>query len=338
LAGEWALTHLAGLTRDMVFVEALTRLGELPPRGAWFLFLPTAPGGGTGAPGRANGRAARAHGTRMKRAEIEMAEDPSGDGPATMSVVVTNDDGIDSPGLHRLAAAAAGTGRSVLVAAPDYEASGASASMAAVGVGDRIAIERRALPGLDGITGYAVRAAPAFIAFAAAQGGFGERPGLLLSGINRGANTGRAVLHSGTVGAALTAAMHRIPTAAFSLDCLPDGEQYWDTAAVVARQIIGVLGSISPGLALNVNVPNVPLADLRGIRYAQLADFGAVQIQITAAPQEHLELTMFAPPEPPQPDSDSAALAAGYASVTAVQAICEAPAASVPWPAGSDQA
>jgi 5'/3'-nucleotidase len=262
-----------------------------------------------------------------------MEDDPSRAGAAMASVVVTNDDGIDSPGLHRLAAAAAGTGRSVLVAAPDYEASGASASMAAVGVGDQIPIDRRALPGLPGITAFALRATPAFIAFAAAHRGFGERPGMLLSGINRGANTGRAVLHSGTVGAALTAAMHRIPAAAFSLDCLPDGEQYWDTAAAVAREVIGVLGRVSPGLALNVNVPNVPVTDLRGIRYGQLADFGTVQIQLIAAPREHLELTMSAPPEPPQPAADTAALAAGFASVTAVRAICEVPAASVPWPA-----
>ena len=127
--------------------------------------------------------------------------------------------------------------------------------------------------------------------------------------------------------------MHRIPAAAFSLDCLPEEPQYWDTAAAVAREVIVVLGSISPGLALNVNVPNVPLAKLRGIRYGQLADFGAVQIQIIPAPPEHLELTMATPQDPPQPASDSAALAAGYASVTAVQAICEAPAASLPWPA-----
>jgi 5'-nucleotidase len=272
----------------------------------------------------------------MKKARME--EDPSPARSAPPSVVVTNDDGIDSPGLHRLAAAAAGTGRGVLVAAPDYEASGASASMAVVGVGDQIPVERRALPGLDAITGYAVRAAPAFIAFAAAQGGFGERPGMILSGINRGANTGRAVLHSGTVGAALTAAMHRIPAAAFSLDCLPDGPQYWDTAAAVAAEVMGVLGGVSPGVALNVNVPNVPQGELRGIRYGHLADFGAVQIQIIAAPDEHLELTMSAAPDPPQPDSDSAALAAGYASVTAVQAICEVPAASVPWPAETSRA
>ena len=253
--------------------------------------------------------------------------------PAAAGVIVTNDDGIDSPGLHSLAAAAIAAGREVLVAAPDYEASGASASMAAVGVGDRIPIGRRSLPGLDGVPAYAVRAAPAFIVFAAVHGGFGAQPQLVLSGINRGANTGRAVLHSGTVGAALTAALRRIPAAAFSLDCELTGPAHWATAAAVATEVIGVLGGISPGLALNVNVPNVPLARLRGIRYSELGGFGAVQIQVIAGAQEHLELTMAEAPDPSQPDSDSAALAAGYASVTAVQAICEAPAASVPWPA-----
>jgi 5'-nucleotidase len=252
---------------------------------------------------------------------------------AQADVMVTNDDGIDSPGLHSLAAAAGAAGREVLVAAPDYEASGTSASMAAVGVGDRIPIGRRSLPGLDRVPAYAVRAAPAFIVFAAVHGAFGPRPQLVLSGINRGANTGRAVLHSGTVGAALTAALRGIPAAAFSLDCELTGPAHWDTAAAVATEVIGVLGRISPGLTLNVNVPNVPLAGLRGIRYSQLAGFGAVQIQLIAGSQEHLELTMAAPQDPPQPDSDSAAVAAGYASVTAVQAICEVPAASVPWPA-----
>jgi 5'-nucleotidase len=254
--------------------------------------------------------------------------------PDPAGVLVTNDDGIDSPGLHSLAAAAGAAGREVLVAAPSYEASGASASM--VAGSDPIPVERRSLPGLDGAPAYAVRAAPAFIVFAAVHGAFGVRPQLVLSGINRGANTGRSVLHSGTVGAALTAALRGLPAAAFSLDCGLTGPAHWETAAAVATEVVGVLGRISRGLALNVNVPNVPLAELRGIRYSQLSGFGTVQIQITAGPQEHLELTLAAPQDPPQPDSDSAALAAGYASVTAVQAICELPAASVPWPAAWD--
>jgi len=246
-------------------------------------------------------------------------------------VVVTNDDGIDSPGLHELAAAAAALGHAVVVAAPAAEASGSGAAMSGVGPGARITLDRRALPGLGGIPGYAVRSAPAFIAFAAAHQAFGGRPRLLLSGINRGPNTGLAVLHSGTVGAALTAANHGIPAAAFSLDCGPGGPCHWATAAAVAREVIPVLGGLRRGLALNVNVPDVPLDRLRRIRYARLAQVGAVQVSITGEDGEQLGLTVSAPRHPEQPDSDSAALAAGYASVTAIQALCEAPADVVPW-------
>jgi 5'-nucleotidase len=251
--------------------------------------------------------------------------------PAGPGIVVTNDDGIDSPGLHELAAAAAGLGHAVVVAAPAAEASGSSAAMSVTGPGTRITLDRRVLPGLDGIPGYAVRAAPAFIAFAAAHQAFGGRPALLLSGINRGPNTGLAVLHSGTVGAALTAANHGIPAAAFSLDCGPDGPCHWSTAAAVAREVIPVLGGLRRGLALNVNVPDVPPDRLRGIRYARLAEVGAVQVSIRGEGSEQLGLTVSAARHAEQPDSDSAALAAGYASVTAIQALCEAPADVVPW-------
>ncbi len=268
----------------------------------------------------------------MTAAPAAAAADQAGTGAADgPGIVVTNDDGIDSPGLHELAGAAASLGHAVLVAAPAYEASGSSASMAAAGPGPRITLDRRDLPGLDGITGYAVRAAPAFIAFAAAQRAFGGRPRMLLSGINRGPNTGRAVLHSGTVGAALTAANHGIRAAAFSLDCEGAGACHWVTAAAVAREVIPVLDGLRPGLALNVNVPNVPPDRLRGIRYGRLAEVGAVQVSIAGSGGAQLELTVSQPRQANQPDSDSAALAAGYASVTAVRAICEAPAGTVPW-------
>ena len=106
---------------------------------------------------------------------------------------------------------------------------------------------------------------------------------------------------------------------------------HWATAAAVAREVIPVLGGLRRGLALNVNVPDVPLDRLRGIRYARLAQVGAVQVSITGQGSEQLALTVSAPRHPEQPDSDSAALAAGYASVTAIQALCEAPADVVPW-------
>jgi 5'-nucleotidase len=99
----------------------------------------------------------------------------------------------------------------------------------------------------------------------------------------------------------------------------------------VAREVIPVPGGLRRGLALNVNVPDVPPDRLRGIRYARLAQVGAVQVSITGGDGEQFGLTVSAPRHPEQPDSDSAALAAGYASVTAIQALCEAPADVAPW-------
>lgn len=119
------------------------------------------------------------------------------------TVLITNDDGIDSAGLHALAAVAIDEGLEVVVAAPASEASGSSASVIGADHDGHVHMSRREIAGLD-VPCYAVRAAPALIALIAAHGAFGDVPDAVLSGINRGANIGHAVLHSGTVGAALT--------------------------------------------------------------------------------------------------------------------------------------
>jgi 5'-nucleotidase len=148
---------------------------------------------------------------------------------------------------------------------------------------------------------------------------------MLLSGINRGPNTGRAVLHSGTVAAAMTASLRGVPAAAFSLDIRAETEpEQWDTAAAVARRVIPALAGLSPGIVLNVNVPNVPLDQLRGLRRATLAPTGAVEVSLLAAEQDHLLVTVAEAGEHPGSGTDSAALAAGYASLTALRAVCEA--------------
>lgn len=138
----------------------------------------------------------------------------------TLRILITNDDGIGSPGIRRLAAAFAGPGHDVVVAAPAEESSGSSASLAAVEDEGRIVVARRALDGLPDVPGYAVAASPGFIALLATRGAFGPVPDVVLSGINRGANAGLAVLHSGTVGAAFTAAAAGCRAMAVSLDVL----------------------------------------------------------------------------------------------------------------------
>jgi 5'/3'-nucleotidase len=246
-------------------------------------------------------------------------------------VLVTNDDGIGSEGLRRLARAARQAGCQVVVAAPDDEASGSSAAMTATQDGGRISTAAWVLPGLAGVPAWAVPATPAFIAFTAVRAAFGPEPDLLLSGINRGPNTGKAILHSGTVGAAMTAARHGIRAAAFSLDDPgPQADPQWETAEAVAAEVIPVLAALPPGQLLNVNVPNIPLAQLRGIRTGSLAATGAVEVTVTGRGDDYLQVTMAAS-GPAAAGTDSALLSSGYASVTALVPITEVPAPWLPW-------
>jgi 5'-nucleotidase len=252
-------------------------------------------------------------------------------------VLVTNDDGIEGEGLGWLAAVAAEAGFDVLVAAPAAEASGSGAAMTAVQQGARVKIERRELPGAAAaIPAYAVWATPAFIAFTAVRGVLGFRPRFVLSGINRGPNTGHVVLHSGTVGAALTAAAQGVTAAAFSLDARHAADHLeWSTGALVAAEVIRVLPDVTGGIVLNVNVPNLPPERLRGIRRARLAAVGAVHLSVAPPDEGYLEVGLAGPPGEPEPGSDSAVLAAGFASVTPLHAVCEAPADGLRWPAAS---
>src|ERR1700744_6343965 len=148
-----------------------------------------------------------------------------------MRALITNDDGIDSPGVRILAQVAVAAGLDVSVAAPDGQRSGTSAMMSRLAAGGRLLTEERKLDGLEDVPTLSVRATPAMIAFVAVHGGFGGRPDIVLAGINRGPNLGRAILHSGTVGAALTAASAGLPAMAFSL--ARDAAGHWETAEAV---------------------------------------------------------------------------------------------------------
>jgi 5'-nucleotidase len=204
---------------------------------------------------------------------------------ARRRVLITNDDGIHSTGLRWLARAAVAAGFEVVVAAPDYEASGSSAALTAIYRDRRLSVARADLGEDLPVEGYAVQASPGYVVMLAVIGTFGRKPDLVLSGINRGANTGHVVLHSGTVGAALTGANHGIPAMAVSLD-MPSAEEsggsslseyfiggesgalHWATASEVARRCLSTLDRIPGGAVLNLNVPNVELQGLAGIQQA----------------------------------------------------------------------
>jgi 5'-nucleotidase len=238
--------------------------------------------------------------------------------------LITNDDGIDSPGLHALAELALELGFDVVVAAPSRESSGASASLGAAEEHGHIVTEPRHVEGLEEAEVLSVRAAPALIVRAATHGAFGPLPDLVLSGINQGANTGHAVLHSGTVGAAFTARAFGRPGLAVSLDTGGD-LWHWETAIEVARPIVRWLCAQSEPLVLNLNVPNLSCEKVRGLRQAPLATFGAVQTKVSEAGHGYVRLEYREVDVTAEPDSDAAMLARGWACITPVQAVTEIP-------------
>lgn len=247
-----------------------------------------------------------------------------------MRALITNDDGIDSPGLAVLAQVAVDAGYDVTVVAPAREFSGASASLLGAELDGSIAVEEHASPGLpSGVRSLAVGAAPGLIAFLAAHDGFGPRPDLVLSGVNRGPNTGHAVLHSGTVGAAFSAMTHDIRAMAVSMAA--GRPRHWATAGLVTRHVLGWVTDQPPGRGvLNVNVPDLPAAELRGVRKAPLARFGAVQATVQAgdAGQHTVRYTEIDPTQ--EQDSDAGLLASGWATLTLLQAPCYDASADLP--------
>jgi 5'-nucleotidase len=256
-------------------------------------------------------------------------------------VLVTNDDGVHAPGIHRLARAVRDAGYDVTVAAPREEASGMSAALTAVTDEGRVMFTRTSPAGLDGVPVFAVVASPAYIALLAALDVFGPAPDLVLSGINRGANAGRAILHSGTVGAAVTAAAGGARAMAVSLDVLSPGEtrpadggaaiaaldevdderRHWSTAAAYATRLLPWLADTPAGTVLNLNVPDRPADRVAGLRRATLAPFGQVQMAVAESGADFVRMTIEQDRSGTMPGSDVELLAEGYATVTVVQAL-----------------
>jgi 5'-nucleotidase len=261
-----------------------------------------------------------------------------------MRILVTNDDGIDSPGLRHLARAAAREGHDVVVAAPVTEASGSSAAMTAIEEHGKIILHKRELTGAKHIPAYAVAASPAYIVLLALREAFGEVPDMVLSGINRGANAGSAVVHSGTVGATLTGSYAGLHGLAVSLDVLSprqssarsggaaivsidhelDEKRHWASAAELAVRLIPTLRHTSTGTVFNLNVPDLHLDGIRGLRRAALAQFGQVQMSIAEAGEGFVRTAVQAADETLEPDTDLAALAEHFAVVTPIRAPVEA--------------
>ncbi|GAA1703260.1 5'/3'-nucleotidase SurE [Fodinicola feengrottensis] len=157
-------------------------------------------------------------------------------------------------------------------------------------------------------------------------GAFGAPPWCVLASIDLGPNTGRSILHSGTVCAALTAASLGISGLAVSIDATEP--QHLHTAAGVAAKATEWLPAARKRTVVNINVPDLPAEELGGIRHARLAAFGRARRDWNAG-----DATVNVEPTelPLDPDTDEGLLDAGFATVTPitdVQAVADDSAAA----------
>jgi len=176
------------------------------------------------------------------------------------TILVTNDDGVDAPGIKVLADVASDFGE-VWVVAPVEEMSAASHSLT---MRRNIRVKR-----VDSRT-YAVEGSPVDSVLIALFEILPEWPDLVLSGVNSGYNLAEDVFYSGTVSAAREGALYGIPSIAISME--RKEEMHWDTAEKVARDVLNEFAGRRDFRLLSVNFPSVPYGTLRGFLWTYLGN------------------------------------------------------------------
>jgi 5'-nucleotidase len=254
-----------------------------------------------------------------------------------MNIFLTNDDGIDAEGLAVMARAVSswlassprGAGHQAVIGAPHANYSGMSSAIGDIFDDATVPYRRRVIDGVDNIPTFELTAPPALCAIIGGLGTFGWVPDIILSGINPGANVGRSVLHSGTVGAVLTGAQMGISGLAVSMQW---GETvHYETAAHMAIEVLEELLDAPTLTSFNLNVPNVPLDQLRGVRRARISLAEVVDAAGPLAGGEPLGESGLLPlrwgaaspsigdVSDEEADDDGALVDAGYAALTPIQ-------------------
>ncbi len=246
-----------------------------------------------------------------------------------MRVLVTNDDGLHAPGLVHLARAAESAGHDVLAVAPEGNRSGSGAAIGDLGMEASIRCREMPLEGLTAVHSIELDAPPALCVIASFLGAFGAPPDLVLSGINPGLNTGRSTMHSGTVGAAVTAANFGCSAVAVSIAGHEADVRNWSVAADLALSTAHWIAARPETITINLSVPDRPEADLLGARHGALAPFGAIRTEVLGRDAEWLRLG-FRPTEVELPEhSDSRLTLEGHVVVTPITPIRATPLAGL---------
>jgi len=226
-----------------------------------------------------------------------------------LRILLSNDDGYLADGLATLALSLRDVAELDIVA-PDRNQSGASHSLTL----DR---PLRVAQTRDGM--YYVNGTPTDCVHLALTGLFDNDPDMVIAGINHGANLGDDTLYSGTVAAAAEGRFLGLPAIAVSL--VGDEPRHFDTAGRAIRKIVAQLHDhpLSPDTTLNVNVPDVPYGDLRGIRATRLGYRHRAEPVIKSLDPKGRPVYWVGPPGAGQdagPGTDFHAVENGYVSVT----------------------
>jgi len=229
-----------------------------------------------------------------------------------MNILLTNDDGIEAPGLLAVLEALPRYAKAVMVA----PASEKSASSHSITLGGQLRVEARER---GGVRQYAVHGTPADCVKFALSELKDFVPDLIVSGFNQGSNTGVSVYYSGTISAAREGLINRIPSMAISL-CSKTFREYAVCQDVTRRFIQGYAQSAFPRDAmLNINVPPVSLREVRGIKITKQASSRFIEEFVPKTIHGNVHIyTLAGEIEVCDPDgtSDEEAVAANYISVT----------------------
>lgn len=236
-----------------------------------------------------------------------------------MTMMLTNDDGINATGLAVLADALQDLD-DLLIVAPDRNCSCASQSAT---FGRKLKVrEHRSRHGNRRVS---VDGTPADAAIHGLRHVAHELPALVVSGINQGPNAGADVYHSGTIGAAREAVFFGVSSVAVSLR-MYEHSSNWDTAAHFAREAVGMAleaekaraaGRIPPRpFCLNVNIPDIPLEQVRGVRFTHHAQFGYDEMVTAENETPPMRETDLLDTQDPHHIYDVKALEKGFVSIT----------------------
>ena len=234
-----------------------------------------------------------------------------------LRILVTNDDGINAPGLKALEKIARSLSNDIWVAAPESEQSGASHSLTLTEPLRIREISTRR---------FAVRGTPTDCVMLAMNHIIAEpRPSLVLSGVNRGGNLGEDVTYSGTIAAAMEGALLGVPSIALSQVYRPGHPVRWATVEHHAPRLIRRLLSVGwpKNVLLNVNFPDVVHGQVGAVQAAVQGrrDISGLFIdaRVDARGVPYYWLGFRRRTGEPDPESDLAVVASGGISVTPLQ-------------------